>query len=187
MSDTMKKGFHYFVLTDYEKEEEFLRKRHNEGWHLVKVHLQGIYCFEKGEPEDMVYRLDFNPQYAQDRPGYLQMFEDYGWEYLQDLNEYSYFRKPAGESSSQDEEIFSDNESRLAMLKRIYQKRMLPILAIFLLCLMPQLGQMWVKETLDGLEWILTILFSLLFVIYLWLIGRCAVGFARLKKKYGQN
>ena len=38
----------------------------------------------------MIYRIDFNPQKKENRESYLQMFKDYGWEYIQDLNEFSY-------------------------------------------------------------------------------------------------
>lgn len=38
----------------------------------------------------MIYRIDFNPQKKEDRDSYLQIFKDYGWDYIQDLNGFSY-------------------------------------------------------------------------------------------------
>lgn len=187
MKNKLKKEFHYFVLTDYEKEEEYLRKMHGKGYKFVKVYLPGIYCFEKCEPEDVIYKLDFNPQTEENKQDYLQMYRDYGWEYIQDMNEYSYFRKKASEATDKKElEIFSDNESKLEMLKRIFIKRMLPIFCIFLLCVLPQITRIFQGEIMG--EWGIGffVLWLVLFVIYLCIIGRCVTGFYRLNKKYNK-
>lgn len=175
-----------FLLTDYEKEEKYLREKQQNGWRFEKVHLPGIYYFEKCEPEDVVYRLDFNPQNVEDKGSYIQMFEDYGWEYMQDLNEYSYFRKKAVNVNQEDLEIFSDNESKLAMLQRIFIKRMLPILTIFVCCFIPVIGN-WTSGRFTGAFGIgyLTVM-TILFVFYLWMILHCGIGFYRLNKKYRQ-
>ena len=183
MKDKLKKEFHYFVLTDYEIEEEYLRKMHKNGYKFVKVTLPGIYYFEKSEPEDVVYKLDFNPN--AEKQDFIQMYKDYGWEYLQDLNDYSYFRKKVTEAESEKElEIFSDEESKLDMLQRIFRNRMLPIAAIFFLCIFPQI--MRIIE--DGIwaEWgiVLLVLEGLLMLLYFYIIGRCLFGFYSLSKKY---
>ena len=59
------------------------------GYLFEKVTLPGVYHFKKSEPTNMIYRIDFNPQKKENRESYLQMFKDYGWEYIQDLNEFS--------------------------------------------------------------------------------------------------
>lgn len=182
----MRKEWHSFLLTDYEKEEEFLRQKHRAGQRFVKVKLPGLYYFEDCAPEDVVYRLDFNPQNAVDRESYRKMYEDYGWTYLQDLNEFSYFRKPAAELEEENQ-IFSDIESKLAMLKRIFYKRMLPIFVVFLLGFMPAY-----RLVLDG-NWygieeiILGVVYTVLFLVYVTVIIHCAVGFRRLEKKYNRE
>ena len=173
MSDKIKKEFHYFLLTDYDKEEEFLRKRHKEGWKFLQVKLPGIYYFEKCGAEDVVYRLDFNPQNPSEKQKYIRMFEDYGWEYLQDMNEYSYFRKAAKKGAEKDTEIFSDNESRLAMLKRIFNKRMVPILIVFLLCVFPQVIKMLEMEVVSGFDIAFLAVFGAMFAVYLGIVGWC--------------
>ncbi len=58
----------FFTIADYIEEEIWLRKMHNEGWKLVKMVPPCFYKFEKCEPEDVIYRLDFkdnteNPDY----------------------------------------------------------------------------------------------------------------------------
>lgn len=88
-----KKEFHFFVLPEYEEEEKYLCDMAKKGYLFEKVTLPGVYHFKKSEPTNMIYRIDFNPQKKENRESYLQMFKDYGWEYIQDLNEFSYFCK----------------------------------------------------------------------------------------------
>ena len=186
--DKLKKEFHYFVLTDYEREEEYLRSMHKKGYKFKKVSLPGIYYFEECKPEDVIYKLDFNPQSKEERQGYLQMYQDYGWEYLQDLNEYSYFRKKVSEGEHEkDLEIFSDEESKMEMLKNIFLKRMLPILCIFLLCIIPQILRLFYGEIQGEWEIGFSCFWILMFALYVWIIGRCGIGFWRLRKKYNRE
>lgn len=183
MENKLKKELHGFVLTDYEEEERFLRKKHQEGFRFVKS-MSFLYYFEKCVPEDVVYRLDFNPQQKQDRERYYKMYEDYGWEHIQDMNDYSYFRKPAAGLQEADMEIFSDDESRYEMLVRIFRKRMIPILVIFMLCVLPQIVRIDMGTSLGVVENGLAFLFGMLFVLYVILIVRCGIGFYRLRRKY---
>lgn len=183
MEDRLQREWHGFLLTDYEEEEVFLRRKHQEGLRFVKC-ISFLYYFERCTPEDVVYRLDFNPQQKQDKESYLKMYEDYGWEYIQDMNDYTYFRKPAKGVGDEDTEIFSDNESRYEMLLRIFKKRMLPILLIFICCLLPQIARI-VSGTVRGpLESVFMLVFGGLFALYAFIIVRCAIGFLRLRRKY---
>ena len=134
-----KKEFRYFVLPEYEEEEEYLCDMAKKGYLVEKVTLPGIYHFRKSEETNMIYRIDFNPQKKEDRESYLQMFKDYGWEYIQDLNEFSYFCKL---DDGTDDEIFNDNESRIEMMERINKRKMIPLVAIFLCIIIPQVMRM---------------------------------------------
>ena len=58
----IKKEFRWFFITEYEKEAEYLRQRHKEGWKFKNVIFPGIYTFEKCEPQDVIYQLDYNPE-----------------------------------------------------------------------------------------------------------------------------
>ena len=187
MEKKYRREFHFFVLTDYEQEEEFLRRMHQGGHRLVKVTLPGFYYFENCEPEDVVYRLDFNPQKVEDRVSYLQMYQDYGWEYLQDLNGYSYFRKSAEQVSPEDTEIFSDSESRLDMLRRIFRKRMLVVLCIFLCCVIPNIMRVFSGEgtRLWGLG--MSVFWVVMFALYVFILVRCGIGFYQLRRKYSRE
>ena len=59
------------------------------------------------------------------------MFHDCGWKYIQDYAGYSYFCKPVSEMNGE-EEIFCDNASRLDMMKRVFQGRVIPLIFFFL-------------------------------------------------------
>ena len=73
---------------------------------MVKAVSPGFYYFEPCEPEDVAYRLDFNPQEGADKECYLQMDADYGREYIQQLNDFSYFRKRAADAKAAELAIF---------------------------------------------------------------------------------
>jgi len=127
----MKKVFRYFTIFEYEKEQNWLREMHREGWKFRKVTGLGMYHFDACEPEDVVYQLDYNKDGQAHREEYLQMFRDCGWEYVQDFVGYSYFRKPVTEG--EEESIFCDEESRYEMMMRVFRSRGIPLLILFLL------------------------------------------------------
>lgn len=132
-----RKEFHYFTIFNHEKEEAFLRQRHKEGWKFTKVTGIGMYHFEKCDPEDYVYQLDFRNGTEADKDEYLQLFSDCGWEYVFVFAGYSYFRKKASEMT-EDEEIFNDNTSKMEMMDRVYKGRLTPLLILFCATLLPQ-------------------------------------------------
>lgn len=179
--------FRFLTITDYEEEEMFLRQQHQEGWKFKKYWIPGFYFFDRCTPEDVVYRLDFDQAHKEDKSEYLQLYYDYGWEYLFDVNGFSYFRKPADTMQEEvDMEIFSDNESKLEMIRRIFRRRMIPLFLIFLCCLVPQL-------LIQSINWLengyaasreLTIIYMILFAAYVWLFIHCGLGIHRLEKKY---
>ena len=68
--------FKYFTIFEHEKEQDFLRKMHKSGWKFVKVTGIGLYHFEKCEPEDVIYQLDYNQEGLAHREEYLQMLEN---------------------------------------------------------------------------------------------------------------
>ena len=110
---------------------------HKSGWKFVKVTGLGMYHFEKSIPQDVVYQLDYNKDGLAHKEEYLKMFDDCGWEYIQDFFGYSYFRKAVAEDGVA-EEIFCDEESRFQMMQRVVKGRMLPLLILFFTVLLPQ-------------------------------------------------
>lgn len=132
-----KKQFKWFTIFEYEKEQEYLRQMHKDGWKFVKVKGLGMYYFEKCIPQDVVYQLDYNQDGLAHKEEYQKMFEDFGWEYMQDYVGYSYFRKAVADDGVA-EEIFCDEESRFQMMQRVIKGRMIPLLILFFTVLLPQ-------------------------------------------------
>ena len=135
MKDT-KTVFRFFSIFAYRKEEVFLADMHEKGWCLESITFPGFYNFRKCEPSMAVYRLDYNRESDRDKAGYVQLFSDCGWNYLFDFCGYSYFCKE-GESDSSDDEIFCDDESRLDMMRRVFRRRLTPLVILFCLVMVP--------------------------------------------------
>ena len=125
------------TIADYDREALYLREMHAQGWKLKEVSYSNLavavkYTFEKCQPEQVVYQLDFYPMKKSERASYLQLFKDCGWEHITGFNGFSYFRKPYSQIESDAEfEIYNDAAGKLAVVKRILTMRMLPILLLF--------------------------------------------------------
>ena len=129
--------YRIFTIADYEREALYFREMHAKGWKLRKVSYSILlfvvkYTFEKCQPEQVSYQLDFYPMEKSERTSYLQLFKDCGWEHITDFNGFSYFRKlHSGIESDAEFEIYNDAAGKLAMVKRILTMRILPILLLF--------------------------------------------------------
>ena len=121
---TTMKQFRWFWDWDDEKEEYWLRAMSNKGWHFQKAELPGFFTFEQGEPKDIVYRLDYLTD-TKNKPDYLQLFLDAGWDYKGEMNGWQYFSKEVVDGRAP--EIFSDPESKVTKYTRLMMR-----LAIFL-------------------------------------------------------
>jgi hypothetical protein len=109
--------FRWFWAWQDHREEEWLGNMSRDGWHLESFSLPGVYQFRKGAPKDYVYRLDFQTSPMKDRPVYLQLFRDAGWEHLGNMAAWEYFRKEA--RPGEEPEIFTDPESKIKKYERI--------------------------------------------------------------------
>jgi hypothetical protein len=181
MSKTQLK-IRFFTIADYEEEELWLRSQHQNGWKLVKMIPPCFYTFEQCQPEDVIYRLDFKN--ADVTGDYMQMYSDFGWEYIGKCVGWLYFCKPASQVDADKEgELFSDNESKVDMLQHIIRARMLPILVIFLCCVLPQS-----MRALNGDDSVgFLIVWLLLLAIYLFLLLHCGLKLRSLKRNYANR
>ena len=124
------------TIADYDREALYLRKMHSEGWKFKEVSYSNLvvavkYTFEKCQPEQVSYQLDFYPMKKSERASYLQLFKDCGWEHITDFNSFSYFRKAHSEIESNVEfEIYNDAAGKLAMVNRILRLRLVPVLLL---------------------------------------------------------
>ena len=173
-----KKEFKYFTIVEHEKEQEYLRRRGKEGWKFTKVSGLGIYHFEENKPEDIVYQLDYNQEGLSHKDEYIRMFEDCGWEYIQDYAGYSYFRKPAAEMNG-NEEIFCDDESRLQMMQRVFKGRMIPLFVMFSLVIIPQL----LLSIFSTHNYALAAVYGAITVLYVTIFVAFAVKYKKYKDK----
>ncbi len=173
----MKKQFKWFTIFEYEKEQDYLRQMHRSGWKFVRVTGLGMYHFEKCIPEDVVYQLDYNKDGLANKHEYLKMFDDCGWEYLQDYAGYSYFRKTVAADGAA-EEIFCDEESKFQMMQRVIKGRMLPLLAIFSGVLLPQ----FLIHLLDTHNYFIACFVGGVLAMYLVIFATCFFKYNQYKK-----
>ena len=128
--------YRIFTIADYEREALYFIEMHAKGWKLRKVSYSILlfvvkYTFEKCQPEQVSYQLDFYPMEKSERASYLQLFKDCGWEHITDFNSFSYFRKAHSEIESNAEfEIYNDAAGKLAMVNRILRLRLVPVLLL---------------------------------------------------------
>lgn len=177
MKDT-KTIIRFYTIADFKEEENWLRQEHRNGWRLTKMKPPCFFRFERCEPEDVIYRLDFKN--CAGSSDYFQMFADYGWEYAASCLGWLYFRKPAAEAEAENEgEIFSDTATKIDMIMHIMKVRMLPCLVILLCCVVPYLC--YAVEEGDAIGYV--VFFSLLLIVYLYLIIYCGVKLIRIKKE----
>ena len=179
----MRKTFvRFFTIADYEEEEIWLREQHRQGWKLTDMTPPCFFGFESCEPADVVYRLDFkNDEQSDD---YLQMAEDFGWEYFAQCFGWLYFRKPAESAEAEGEdELFSDNASRVEMVSQIVRRRMVPLAIIFLCCVIPNLLNA-LRGGMAGLSSFFGGFFGAMFVIYVYLIVHCGLKLRQLRDRY---
>lgn len=172
---------HFFTIADYEEEENWLHEQHKNGWKLHKMIPPCLYIFEKCAPEDVIYRLDYKN--GAENVNYFQLFTDYGWEYIGRCVGWLYFCKPASaQNAEQDGELFSDNESKIDLIRHIMKTRMLPLSVIFLCCVFPNF--MRVIETGGRSSVAVTVSFSAMMLLYVFLLTYCGLKLRKLMKKY---
>jgi hypothetical protein len=104
--------------------ERWLESMAREGLHLKRIRcLRTLFIFERGEPAEVTYRVDFQLwRVGQD---YLQLFQDAGWERVDELLGWQYWRAPAGTGRAA--EIFTDVESKSRKYKSLIWLFALPI------------------------------------------------------------
>ena len=164
--------YRIFTIADYEREALYFREMHAKGWKLRKVSYSILlfavkYTFEKCHPEQVSYQLDFYPMENSERTSYLQLFKDCGWEHITDFNSFSYFRKVHSEIESDAEfEIYNDAAGKLAMVKRILTRRMLPILLLFLALLPVFLQSVSGGSSFSWEKFLIVIIHSVLLIVY---------------------
>ena len=179
----LKREFRLFTIAEYEKEEAYLARKHREGWKLVTAAMPGWYTFEECEPEEVIYQLDYNSTQGEEKEQYLQMFADCGWEYVDEMNGWRYFRKPLAQADG-DEAIFSSDASRLELLGRVFRTRMLPVLLLFFCADVPMVAHaLALGFPTRPVERGVLLGMMILFLFALWIVLRCGIGLWQLRQR----
>ena len=180
MADTVTK-IRFWTIADFREEEAWLREMAREGLHLLRMVVPCFYIFEKGEPRDVIYRLDFTNN--AEGGDYARMLGEFGWENCGRCMGWIYWRRDADALANEAEgELFSDDESRLDMVKKVIRTRMLPLLTIFLCCVLPQFfraldgGELWGRGFFLGF-------FGTMTRLYVYLIIHCGGKLRRMQKE----
>ena len=154
----------FFTIADFKEEEVWLRERACEGLHLARMVAPCFYIFEKGAPEDVIYRLDF-PDNGEDRD-YARMLTDFGWENCGRCMGWVYWRRRAG----------------LDMVKNIVRTRMLPLLLLFFACVLPNLFRALDGEMYGASGFFLGF-FGVMTALYLYLFIHCGGKLRRMQRE----
>jgi hypothetical protein len=172
--------FRIFTITDYEAEEQWLHNMFLKGWKLVNVRFQCIYTFAQIEPADMAVRLEYSDIPLKTRPDYEVMMKDYGWECLYAGMGWNYFARPM-DAEQANNELFTDDVSRLAMISKIFAKRYSVLFLLLIFLIIPAAVTTVFEKGMNAslIAWII------LAGIYVFALAYCGIGFRKLLKKYG--
>ena len=120
-----------FYISEFDVEAAWLSFMHREGWKMLST--TGFkYRFESCPKENWTYQLDFRADGVSEEE-YIQMYADYGWEFVTRFRQWYYFRKPYNES--EDMSIFSDNASKIEMCRSIIRQHALLVTPMILILL----------------------------------------------------
>ncbi len=128
--------FKLFWADEDEQQESWLRSMAQQGLHLVKVNPFCFWTFRRGEPADVVYRVDF-PNASQD-PAFRQLMADAGWTLAATTVGWHYWRIPAVAGKTL--ELFSDTASKATKFKQrlgLFVAASMPVFLTFFLFDMP--------------------------------------------------
>lgn len=136
MEGTKIRKFRLFWAWQDHEEEIWLRQMAQQGFHFSALVFPMIYEFVCGEPQDVIYRMDYPDVRKQDIETYLQLFQDAGWEHIESGMGWYYFCKPA--ISNNVDEIFTDAESKIQKYERMLAYFIIFPLTLFVV-LIPQI------------------------------------------------
>jgi hypothetical protein len=165
--------FKWFWAWQDDAEEAWLREMSQEGWHLSLIGFPTIYSFEAGEAQDYVYRLDYRSYWKMDKDDYLQLFQDAGWEYVEEMAGWHYFRTPA--RAGEEMEIYTDAESKIGKYQRL-----LTFLGILMLPLFISIINL--RNPPYGWMAAIQVLIALMFVLYVYAFVKLLLRINQLKR-----
>jgi hypothetical protein len=171
MNDTLIRKSKWFWPWEDEKEEAWLGQMSKQGLHLSNPSAFGQYFFTRGEPRDMVYRLDFVQSNKKD-DAYFQLFRDAGWEHAGEMVGWQYWRKEIRQGETP--EIFTDVESKVRKYQRLVGFLAIVFLPLFMSVLnmrraltVPYFTGSWIELVFAAIELLVVVMFFLYIYIFI--------------------
>ena len=166
----------WFWAWNDDREEAWLGRMAQEGWHLSSLGMPGEYTFVAGEPREDIYRLDYFIN-RKDYEYYLQLFRDAGWEHIGEMGGWQYFKTL--KKGSRVPEIYTDNASKQQKYAR---------LILFLIIFLPIFIMLATRPVPAGSHFydlysIVKMFFALILILYAYAIVRIGIRILHLRKK----
>lgn len=120
------------VLSE-EKDMKKLGKLAKEGW-ILESFEKLSYKLRKGEPEDVIYCVDYNEDKA-DIDSYLELFENSEWKYVCSFEAYHFFKAKTGTQP-----IYTDRNSLSLKYENLYNLIKKSIIYILVLVVLSIVG-----------------------------------------------
>lgn len=163
------------------EEENWLSEQNKNGWKFKSLKYCCLYTFEKCESENIVYKLDIRKEKITE--DYLQLYKDYNWEYCGRHYGWNYFRKMGSNVEvPEDRELFSDDESKIDMIKNIFKNKIKPLILLFFAVIIPNLLDINnIRKSLLGSIVYKTLILSAILYVYIFI--KFGLKLRQLKKR----
>jgi hypothetical protein len=107
--------FKFFLAHEDEAQEDWLRSMAQQGLHLVDVNPLCFWTFRRGEPSDIVYRVNYSSDTKES--DFHQLMRDAGWTLAATTVGWQYWSIPAVDGKAP--QIFTDDASRARKFKQL--------------------------------------------------------------------
>lgn len=105
-----------FLKADYKSAEQYLEKQSKKGLHIRYINPYGITAtYEKGEPKDIRYCIDYYTGTEEDAGTYQTMLKDAGWNFVGHWDGYLFF---ASNEKERPPRIYTEQKEEMSRLRR---------------------------------------------------------------------
>lgn len=146
-----------------EKEEKWLEQQALRGWHLISV-APFFYQFQRGNPRQVTYRLDYKVTIDKDYKEYQELFSDSGWELAATMSNWHYYRLEP--SNEQVPDIYNSNRARAQKYRRLLAG-LFPVLFVFFVVVFPRTTNLAEGSEGIGIFYRIAYLFMTLILLFM--------------------
>jgi hypothetical protein len=162
-----KRVFKVIWAWEDDKEEKWLEECAAEGWHLLDV-APFVYKFRRGQPNRVIYRMDYKRTVDKDYVEYRDIFKACGWELAAEMANWHYYR--ISPDNAETPEIYSSDRSKAQKYRRLLTT-LAPLIVIFASVFNPVFSR-WLQYAGDQGFWLYDVAMILRIVILiLWIYG----------------